>query len=619
MMVGERSVSHEYNYDILDRLRRYADRTNSSGDPVQEIGDEPYIPADNAEPYGRVKTLPNGTTAIGYDHEGHVDRFTAGGDDYVVSWGAQNRVAKLEVDGDETLFYYDAFGRMIAKGVGSNVEFYFFDGDKETIRYRASWLGNAFTSVAFYSDGELVAVNRLSATGPNDDVLWMLPDQYGTVRDVVRLEKGNPKVAYEINYDGNGKPTSDGGTPQMAFGYRGAKYIEELQGYVVGGRLTSSLLQGRTLAPQSSVGPEFYGQRDPARQEEGPGFWSNPYKWAVHGTANRLVATMGVDFWSNLSDGEYYAIQAGAVGISLIAGATAPLFGTSLSGLAAGGAVSGAIEAGGTYALLQGVDAYSGRNLSQGSWTQFLTESATGALFGGALGGVFGVGGRALASALRPVGRSLAATDVFRRVAQSAVMRKVGHYATMDIGPAAWAGRAKNAASSSDLASNSLQSAGNNFTRREIIEAFSNAQHTATSRAVLEGIIDRSIQVRFVKNLNKAGKIIDGVIQVNRTMSMDDILTTLVHEGRHKLDMVAGVIPTRNPGGVLSLVAELRAWKDSGRFAKANQFVRTSDYRFADMGWREMAIELENSYMRQIGRRLTDDEFRSAIIQMGGF
>ena len=99
-------------------------------------------------------------------------------------------------------------------------------------------------------------------------------------------------------------------------------------------------------------------------------------------------------------------------------------------------------------------------------------------------------------------------------------------------------------------------------------------------------------------------------------MHMNEVLSTLVHEGRHALDVRAGVIPAANPGGAMSLFAEMRAWSSSGNFAVRNAFSN----RHADYGglWqypRELAINLGTSkeYRKQSRKILTDAELEEAM------
>jgi hypothetical protein len=151
--------------------------------------------------------------------------------------------------------------------------------------------------------------------------------------------------------------------------------------------------------------------------------------------------------------------------------------------------------------------------------------------------------------------------------------------------------------------------------RKAILKAFRNVVHTSTSREILEGIEAGKITVIFKRSLRstQGGFAKGNRIYINANKSIEDILTYLVHEGRHQIDKAAGIIPIDNPGGVVSLFAELRAHKDAALFAEANGFKSAHGYKFHGKGLVELAINIEEEYQKQIGRRLTDDELFKAI------
>ena len=167
-------------------------------------------------------------------------------------------------------------------------------------------------------------------------------------------------------------------------------------------------------------------------------------------------------------------------------------------------------------------------------------------------------------------------------------------------------------------ASRNLPSSGHLHSREAILEAFENATHTRTSQAVLDGIRSGEIRVsfrRFGGNASSGGRI-----YVNRTMNMDDVLSTLVHEGRHQLDKAANVIPWSNPGGAVSIFAEMRAWSSSANFAAKNGF--SNSHSALNGMWRNpmgLAIDLGSSrqYFRQFGGRPSDSTLFEAIEMFG--
>ena len=67
------------------------------------------------------------------------------------------------------------------------------------------------------------------------------------------------------------------------------------------------------------------------------------------------------------------------------------------------------------------------------------------------------------------------------------------------------------------------------------------------------------------------------------------------------------------------LFAEVRAFKDAGRFAKLNSLTNSQSFQFADMDLFTMVILIEGRYRSQIGRVLTDDELRTIIDQLWSY
>lgn len=159
-----------------------------------------------------------------------------------------------------------------------------------------------------------------------------------------------------------------------------------------------------------------------------------------------------------------------------------------------------------------------------------------------------------------------------------------------------------------------LLSSGCLHSRDAIMQAFENAVHTTTSKAVFNGIKDGTLKVKFRK-FGGSGCSAGGWMFVNRTMKMDDVLTILVHEGRHQLDKAAGIIPFENPGGGVSVFSEMRAWSSSSNFAVKNGFLNRHSEQAGNWNApREFAIEIGTSpnYLGQFGD-LSDDDLWHAI------
>ena len=95
-------------------------------------------------------------------------------------------------------------------------------------------------------------------------------------------------------------------------------------------------------------------------------------------------------------------------------------------------------------------------------------------------------------------------------------------------------------------------------------------------------------------------------------MHMHDVLSTVVHEGRHALDIGKGVIPAP---GAASLgehaFAELRAFSESSKFAVLNNLDHAEAFRLARLGPQELAISIADSYPHLRG--ITDGELMDAL------
>jgi hypothetical protein len=134
-------------------------------------------------------------------------------------------------------------------------------------------------------------------------------------------------------------------------------------------------------------------------------------------------------------------------------------------------------------------------------------------------------------------------------------------------------------------------SSGYRHSRAEILAAFRAAHHTARSRAILLAIDTKTMAVVCSARLKGAGRAAYTHITVNRTMNMDDILATLVHEGQHYLDMASELIPPPHLASMEQrLLAEARAHYRAAEFARLNDLVSAQAYRHAQV-WPEVLLE----------------------------
>lgn len=149
--------------------------------------------------------------------------------------------------------------------------------------------------------------------------------------------------------------------------------------------------------------------------------------------------------------------------------------------------------------------------------------------------------------------------------------------------------------------------------RSEILQAFANARHTVASRAVVDAVESGGIRVAFRRKLSKAGWARGNFVAIRRTKDFGGMLTTMVHEGQHCLDIQSGIFPAENPGGTICLLAEMIAWKEAARFAVLNGYTHTVAFRMANLAPRELAITIEKQYQKAIGSELSLDQVREVI------
>ena len=448
-------------------MRRYVDRTHAG--QIQTVFDPLWTTAPDV-PYSRI-TLANGgaTTDVDYDPEGRVTTFvdttTLPNTTYTLTWIAGNRLVKVERDPTGIGYYvtefgYDPFGRLIAKkGEDGTVQLFFHDGNNETLRFVASSLSNPATRSFYSAIGELLAIDDFSSGLAT--TYWALNDAVRTTRDWISQTSDGTNWIIAVDFTATGK-TTDTAAFLGAIRYRGQEYAAELQGHYDGRTWTSALIDGRMLSSQSSAIANRYGGKDQTGFDPDASNWWPDAPWGlgwyaslVDSNADRLRGFTSDRFWAHATDGEMAAIYVGAGVAAIIAGVVAaPLVGTgTVTGGVAAGAAAGAVEAGGTYLAVQTVGQYSdfanNRDYVHWSTGDFLTETA----LGGAAGAVFGAGGYAAASILRPVVTYAASplAPAFQRFGQSAIVRNVVHYATMDVGPTALAQRMVNSATLKNL------------------------------------------------------------------------------------------------------------------------------------------------------------------------
>jgi len=303
LTIDDYTLTHEYKYDALDRLRRYADRANHNDDKV--IFDPSPNPTYQAEvPYSRITaTISAQAESIQYDLEGHVKSFTKPGwdaDDYTFTWGVGDRLLKILhepniLTDNVTEFAYDALGQLIAKkSPDGTVETYFYDNGKEVLRFSDNDGYDKPAARSFNSmNGELLAIDDLDPTG-GVVTYWTLNDAQRTVRDLMT----NDGTLSKVDYDSHGVPTTAtlAAVPATVLRYRGIMYVAELKGYYNGAVWTTSLLDGRTLTADSTTGSDLYGAAD--RKETAPP--SSVFYDAFQGIKKSWNEADGIDVFHGL-------------------------------------------------------------------------------------------------------------------------------------------------------------------------------------------------------------------------------------------------------------------------------------------------------------------------------
>jgi RHS repeat-associated protein len=200
--------SRGYTYDLIDRLL-----TASSTTP----GNDTYVydPLDNATtittPGGTVNPTYNnlnqlhtsGTLTYAYDANGNT---TSGDGVKTYKWDAENRLVEIDYVGtsNKSVFAYDGIGRR-------TVDAETVSGTATTTRYL--WCGSHICQTRDTSDNVLrrdLAEGEVNVT--SGQKLAYMPDQLGSVRDVLDATTGNLVQSYDYTPYG-AVARSNGSTP----------------------------------------------------------------------------------------------------------------------------------------------------------------------------------------------------------------------------------------------------------------------------------------------------------------------------------------------------------------------------------------------------------------------
>ncbi len=162
-------------------------------------------------------------------------------------------------------------------------------------------------------------------------------------------------------------------------------------------------------------------------------------------------------------------------------------------------------------------------------------------------------------------------------------------------------------------ASGEPYSKGFSNTPDEILKLLKGASHTKTSGAMLDLIKENKLRLTFDPMHRRSGDAGPAGIIINSSMHPEDVLSVIVHEGRHFMDIQGKIIPPSNPGGKIELLAELRAHRAATEFARLNNMHKAKPYGH-NLDLRDLAIDLVSSdgYAETLGK-LRDAELWWAI------
>jgi RHS repeat-associated protein len=239
----------DYTYDDRNQLIE-ADRSNENNPDESYSYDangnriESSIHGDGYQTGDGNRLLSDGTYNYEYDNEGNLIRRTEIATDNVreFEWDYRNRLIAVidkDAEGNETQrveFTYDAFDRRIAKEVDSTpqdnndgvVTYFIYNGENVHLDFVDSDGRSGENAPALeqrYLHG--VGVDQILAQEDSSgNVIWMLSDQLGTIRDLVN---NNGTLANHLVYDSFGQVISESNSNvDTRYLFTGREFDEEL-------------------------------------------------------------------------------------------------------------------------------------------------------------------------------------------------------------------------------------------------------------------------------------------------------------------------------------------------------------------------------------------------------
>jgi RHS repeat-associated protein len=153
------------------------------------------------------------------------------------------------------------------------------------------------------------------------------------------------------------------------------------------------------------------------------------------------------------------------------------------------------------------------------------------------------------------------------------------------------------------------------YTEQQLLQMLVDRTKTPSAKDILAALKDGSLQVvtdpTLIGTVKKGGCNSGNVISIRPGLNEHDLLTTLIHEGQHAMDIRAGMPLFENASLFEKAKAEARAFGAEIAYMEANSLVKASQWNLTKMGAREAWISIANSYPDFMA--LSDAEFIECI------
>ena len=590
-----------------------------------------------------------------------------------LNWDAEDQLQSVDLGGGGRAFYlYDTAGRRVRKVIerqnGTRQKERIYIGGFEVYREYAGD-GEALKlerqTLHIVDDKERIALvetktfdSETPVETPASLIRYQLANHLGSTS--LELDDAAAIISYEEYYPFGGTSYQAGRSAvevsRKRYRYTGKERDEETGLYYYGARYYAPWI-GRWIScdPAGLVdGSNVYRyvKNSPINTTDPTGMWEMPSWRTVAVVAAVVVVGTVVTVATAGAAGPLVVGAVASIGLT----GTAATVATGVAVGAIAGAVGGAAAGAAGEATRQTVNSRAlglgNEEFSGGRIASAAGEGAvTGAVIGGAVGGVaafattaagtaaIGAVGRVAqrvaptlsrgaVSAARGVGnvastvarapgvrQALSATSRSLQAIEGASARLGNQAAQGVFGQGSRGAVAAERSIAQQYASSRASSSGHSHADADIFERFRSAAHTDTSRAILEGIESGQISTSFSSRIAGGGTTSEtGAVVVNNTMHMDDVLATLVHEGRHSLDIAGRIIPPPSAANQVDrLFAELRAFTAASEFARLNNLTGSSALQHAGMEVRALAMSIADSPAYATLNGMTDKQILGAI------